>query len=279
MVGLTVDSAWRWKWQGLFAHIVVGAAVGVILLHPATKAIYGAQWQGVVPEMARLGRAFSPGMVPMTGAFAFVGGLLGLVFGLYHRLLGRQRRALGFLEAELERTLSSVIASGESETVEFKAAARWDLSRGSVNREIGEAIARTIAGFLNNRGGSLLVGVRDDGSICGIGADYQTLRDKNRDGFERFIIALVRERIGGDACPLVHTAFHRYGGDDICRIIVEPAAHPVYYREGAGSRLFVRAGNCTRELDVREAMEYVGTRFPVGPLRDGAWRRRLRRAR
>lgn len=279
MVGLTVDPAWRWKWQGLLAHIVVGSAAGVILLHPATKAIYGAEWQGVAPELARLGRAFSPSMLPMTGAFAMVGGLLGLVFGLYHRLLGRQRRALGFLEAELERTLSSLIASGESETVEFKAAARWDLARGSVNREIGDAIARTIAGFLNNRGGSLLVGVRDDGSVCGIGADYRTLRDQNRDGFERFIIALVRERIGGDACPLVHSAFHRCGGEDVCRIIVEPAARPVYYHEGGASRLFVRAGNCTRELDVREAMEYVGTRFPAGPERERVWAGRLLRAR
>ena len=259
---LPIGSESRHRWQGLLAHAVLGAAVGMLLLHPVSKAIYGAEWHGARSEIGRLALAFTPGMLPMTGAFALVGAALGLVFGVYHRLLSKHRRAVDFLEAELGRNVSSLITVGESEHVEFKAAARWDIERGCVRRELEDAIARTIAGFLNHTGGSLLIGVTDQGTVCGLENDYRTLRDGNRDGFERFIVGLVRSRIGGDACPLVHVTFHRYEQQDICRVIVEPADRPVYFHEGGTSRLFVRTGNSTRELDVREAMEHVARRFP-----------------
>ena len=163
------------------------------------------------------------------------------------------------------RTVSSLISVGESEHVEFKATARWDRERGRVNRELEDAVARTIAGFLNHTGGSLLIGVTDEGTVCGVERDYGTLRDRDRNGFERFIIDLVRSRIGGDVCPLIHVTFHCGEEQDICRVIVEPADRPVYFHEGGTSRLFVRTGNSTRELDVREAMEHVARRFAIRP--------------
>lgn len=258
------------RWQGLWAHAVLGALAGIVFLHPVTKAIYDAEWRGATSEAERLALAFSSSMLPMTGAFALVGAALGLVFGIYHRRLAAQRRALGFLEAELGRTVATLLAVGESEHVEFKAAARWDIERGCVRRELEDAIARTIAGFLNHAGGSLLIGVTDQGTVCGLERDYLTLRDRDRDGFERFIIGLVRSRIGGGACPLVHVTFHRYQEQDICRVIVEPADRPVYFHDGGMSHLFVRTGNSTRELDVREAMEHVARRFPARSSRSRA---------
>lgn len=271
----------RWRnrspasWQGLAAHALLGALAGMILLHPVTKAIYGVEWYGAESEVERIALAFSERMLPMTGAFAIVGAALGLIFGAYHRLLARQRRALGFLQAELDRTVPSLIAGGESEHVEFKAAARWDIQRGSVNRELEEAIARTIAGFLNHTGGSLLIGVKDDGTVAGLDNDYRTLHDPDRDGFERFIMSLVRTRLGGDVCALIHVTFQRADERDICRVIVEPSDRPVYLRDQGAAHFLVRAGNSTRELDVREAMEYIERGF--GP-KSGRRSARARRA-
>ena len=50
-----------------------------------------------------------------------------------------------------------LIATGESETLDFK-------------QTISDAskIAKTIVSFANNKGGTLLIGVRDNGSIAGI---------------------------------------------------------------------------------------------------------------
>lgn len=276
-----ISSRPRWdNWGGLAAHAILGAAAGMLLLHPLTKAIYAAQWHDGMTELQRIALAFTPRMLPMTGAFAVLGAVLGVVFAAYHRLLARQRRALGFLEAELERTIPSLLAAGEGEHVEFKAAARWDNDRGSVNRELESAVARTIAGFLNHTGGSLLIGVTDEGRIAGLDRDYATLHDHDRDGFERFVMSLVRTRLGGHVCPLVHVTFHRAEGQDVCRVIVEPAAQPVYLADHGTTHFVVRVGNSTRELDVREAMEHIERRFAANrrasrpargtPLADGA---------
>lgn len=250
-------------WQTLAAHTMLGALAGMLLLHPVTKAIYSAEWSGAKSELARLALAFSPRMAGMTAAFAVLGAALGLAFGLYDRLAARRRRVLDFLEAELERTVPSLIAAGESEHVEFKASARWDLERGCASRQLEDAVVRTIAGLLNHTGGSLIIGVTDERAASGLERDYRTLKDPNRDGFERFIIGLVRSRLGGDICPLVHVTFHSLDGHDICRVIVEPADRPVYFHDGATSHLFVRTGNSTRELDVQEAMLHAARRFPA----------------
>lgn len=247
--------------DGAWAHAVVGALVGMVLLHPVTKAVYGPQWGDTRTELDRLALAFTREMLPMTAAFALLGGVLGLLFSAYHRLLARHQRVVGFLAAELERSVPSLIAHGEGEHVEFKAAARWDIDRKCVNRAIEDAVARTIAGFLNHDGGSLLIGVTDDGTVCGIEPDRRTLHNPDRDGYERFIIGLVRTRIGGEACPLVHVTFHVCSGHEVCRVIVEAAAAPMYFHDGPTSRLFVRLGNSTRELDVREAMEHLSGRL------------------
>lgn len=244
----------------------------MLLLHPVTKAIYGEVWATTPSTLQRLALAFSTPMLGMTVAFAGLGGALGLVFGLYDRVATRHRRARDFLETELEGTTASLIAAGESAHVEFKASARWDLERGSVNKQLEDAVARTIAGMLNHAGGSLLIGVTDMGEICGLERDLATLKDRNRDGFERFVTGLVRSRLGGEICPLIHVTFHALAGRDICRVIVEPADRPVHFRDGSTARFLLRTGNSTRELDAREVLEHASLRFQGGPNRSRPFR-------
>jgi ATP-dependent DNA helicase RecG len=57
-----------------------------------------------------------------------------------------------------------LLAEGESEMVEFKE---------SLDREALE----TAAAFANTRGGILLIGVRDDGTVRGITLGKETLRE------------------------------------------------------------------------------------------------------
>lgn len=130
-------------------------------------------------------------------------------------------------------------------------------------------MVKTIAGFLNHQGGSLLVGISDAGDVIGLKADYRTLKHKNRDGFERFVMTLIKERLGGHVCSFVHPVFVDLGGVDVCRIVVEPCDRPIFCSDRGGDRYFLRTGNATRELDVREAVEHIR-------LRGGGRRRRER---
>ncbi len=129
-------------------------------------------------------------------------------------------------------------------------------------------MARAIAGFANDAGGSLLIGVDDDGRIIGLEPDYWTLKKRDRDGFAEFIMTLVSERLGGHTCRLVHMLFADFEGRDVSRIVVEPADGPVYFQDGKQAHLVVRTGNATRELDAREATRYVVSHWDSGGRRE-----------
>jgi len=183
-------------------HVLVGVASAVLVLHPMTMAIYWFEFHPAVAGVGsawefalhRITGAFSPRMLPMSGTFGALGLLLGLGSGLYALALRKRERQLARLGEELGREVTSLIRSGESERLEFKSSLRWDFRKGSGNRELESVIVRAIAGFLNAEGGTLLIGVADDGSVVGLEKDYHTLRTKNRDGFERFLMDLVAVR-------------------------------------------------------------------------------------
>ncbi|HLA90549.1 MAG TPA: ATP-binding protein [Gemmatimonadaceae bacterium] len=244
---------------------LLGALAGLFVLHPITMAIY---WFEFHPEFAGISTAlhfvlfrmrvgFSAAMLPMTSVFVAIGGLLGVGFGVCIRLLVQRQRALDSLERELARNIDALLRAGESETIEFKASARWDLREDRISHAVQAATLKTIGGFLNHRGGSLLLGVRDDGEIVGLERDYSTLRHKNRDGFEQLLMGFVEDALGADFCTLVHVVFQTLAGKEVCRVVIEASRRPAYVRENDTTHFFVRTGNATRELDVEEALEHI----------------------
>jgi CheY-like chemotaxis protein len=154
--------------------------------------------------------------------------------------------------------LKDLIARGESAELEFKSSLRWDFRQQKANKELEATIIKTISAFLNmQQGGVLLVGVKDDGTILGLEYDYQTLKGKNRDGFERHTYELLIDAYGSAVATLVRLEFEAVEGKDVCRITAEPSHKPVYL-EG---RLYIRTGNSTRELSAKDAIEYSRSRW------------------
>ena len=253
------------------ATIGLGAVLGALLLHPATMVVYWFEFHDVASMQSqslwsfvghRMAAAFGAAMWPMSVVFAVLGAAFGAVFAAVDARQRRLARAITQLRQELSEDVTSLIAQGESERLEFKSTARWDLRQGRVNKALAQSIAKTIAALANHRGGSLLIGVADDGSIVGIEHDYRTLRKPNRDGFEQFLMTLVRERLGAHVCRLIHPLIAQIDGKDVCRVVVEPAPSPVFVDEQGTARLYVRTGNATRALDARETLEFVSGRWP-----------------
>jgi hypothetical protein len=248
----------------------VGTVVGVGALHPLTMVIYwfefhpaGAHFATVWDFMAfRLRAGFTPGMLAMTGLFAMIGLAHGLAIGWVVRTLTLAGLAVGQLQAELARTTSSLLAAPESETLEFKASARWDYREGKISRVIESATVRAMAGFMNHHGGSLLIGVDDAGRVVGLRNDFTSLRRPDRDGFQQFLVGLVERDLGAHCCSLIHVLFQSVEGEDVCRVVVEASPRPVYVRDDRAARYMVRAGNGTRELDTKAAVEHIAARWP-----------------
>jgi schlafen family protein len=178
--------------------------------------------------------------------------------------------------------LREALERGESPTVEFKEALRWDSWPSappaiSAAKAMAEAIAvKTVAGFLNSRlGGTLFVGIADDKRIVGLDRDYESLvrpgqvrgsQDKDRDRFQVHLHNVLGAKIGRDICNLcVETAIIAPDGKDVCVVGVSPSPTPVYLADRKGKVFYLREGASTVELDVEQAVKYSGERWP-GPL-------------
>ncbi len=255
----------------LLGYGLVGAVLGIFALHPLTMVIYWFEFHDHAATTAatvfefvltRTARSFTLPMWPMTGSFALVGTVTGLLFARLHLSLVGGRHAIGLLEQQLVHDIPSLIEAGEDAHTEFKSTARWDLRQNRPGKVMEKQITKSIAAFSNHQGGSLIVGVDDDGGIVGLEHDYQTLRQPNRDGFEEWLTGLLKDRLGADICAQIRILFTRLEGRDVCRIIVEPGYRPTYCQDGKETRYFLRMGNSSRELDVRETVQHVAFRWP-----------------
>lgn len=91
--------------------------------------------------------------------------------------------------------LVALIAEGEHERLEFKETLRWDVVAGVQNRKLENVAVKTLTGFANRVGGTLLIGVADDGTICGLERNYACLGG-NRDRMQLHLTNLVTNHFG-----------------------------------------------------------------------------------
>lgn len=151
----------------------------------------------------------------------------------------------------------TLIAEGEKEDLEFKSSIRWDYRKGGVNKEIQTTIAKSIAGMLNYRGGTLLVGVADNGIILGIEQDMVGLRKPDLDGFRLLLTEIVKKHLGLEYMEYIKVHFEPMSEKRICVISIETSDKPVFLLSNGTSEFWVRAGNSTRQLDVKDATRYI----------------------
>ena len=153
--------------------------------------------------------------------------------------------------------LAPLLLAGEGPQLEYKSSLRWDVKEQRKNPDLERAILKTVAGFLNSpQGGTLLLGVADDGTPLGLEPDYQTLAKKNRDGFELLLTDLLLGTFGKDLAPYFTAHFHQLQEKNLCRLEITPSPRAVFLKEGNDEVLYLRAGNSTRKLSSREAMEF-----------------------
>jgi hypothetical protein len=162
-----------------------------------------------------------------------------------------------------------LINQGESAQLEFKSTARWDLKESKKSKVMEEVILKTVAAFLNSDGGTLLIGVADDGTVLGLQPDYQTLKKKDRDGYELWLMNdLLLKEFGKATAPFISISFGLVDGKDVCRVTVQPGPEPTYVtikdpKSGQAIEcFFIRTGNSTNKLDKpSDIAKYLASRW------------------
>lgn len=167
-------------------------------------------------------------------------------------------------DGEPERTTlpSELLRRGESNLLEFKSSAAKSLENESIPEAVViEQVVKTVAGFLNAEGGTLLIGVRDDATVVGVGRD---LAFKNLD-LDRYLLFLTDRLTHSFTAGVVatHTRLRteEIGGEVVVAIEVEPSSQPVYVNAKGRESFFVRVNNSTRELPISEIYSYIGNRW------------------
>jgi membrane protein implicated in regulation of membrane protease activity len=161
--------------------------------------------------------------------------------------------------ASVERLLQE----GENEDVEFKASVRWDYKERRVNKELEYAVAKSIAGFMNAKGGTLLIGVTDEKTPIGLDMDYSTLNKRSSDGFILHLIQISNNHLGKEYSAFLSANIIRFRGKDICRIDVLPSNKPVYVIHDGQEQFFLRALASTQPMQIKEAHEYIKMHWKV----------------
>jgi len=155
-----------------------------------------------------------------------------------------------------KKPLTELIALGESATLEFKSTLQWDMVRNQINKDLRLSCLKTIAAFLNTAGGTLVIGVEDNGHVCGLDNDLKVARN-SLDRFEQILTSLIADKIGPQYGHLIKIRFETVEDRTVCVIDVDRAAEPVFVKGPSGSQFYTRVGNTTRLLDPAETLSYV----------------------
>lgn len=160
-------------------------------------------------------------------------------------------------------SITELIAAGESARTEFKQTARVNLATKQRDQVIELMVVKSVAGFMNAHGGTLLIGVTDAGKVFGIEKDMKTLGSKqNRDGFELWLTGLLDNMLGPTATSNISVSFAGFPEGTVCRIDIERGKKPTFLRGGKGDAdLYVRLNNSTRLLNTADALEYVSSHW------------------
>ncbi len=161
-----------------------------------------------------------------------------------------------------EVAVEDLIAAGESQTLEFKSTARWNLHTGAADPKLEHVIVKTVCGFLNAEGGTLLIGVQDDGNVLGLEQDLSTLGSKgNIDGYELFLRQLLDTNLSATTAATVRIRFPVANEAAICAVSVAASGKPIFANPPKGSgpggaEFWVRIGNATKQLYGDDMVHY-----------------------
>lgn len=148
------------------------------------------------------------------------------------------------------------ILGGENQSLEFKSTLRFDLRTEQVNKKLEYVIAKTVSAFLNSDGGTLIIGVDDNGNILGLDKDLSTLSKQNIDGFELHLRQVIKKYIGNSVERYLEVLFPKIDQKNVCVIKIFKSGNPIFITFEGVEKFFVRNGNSSTPMSRKDQSEY-----------------------
>lgn len=154
--------------------------------------------------------------------------------------------------------ISHLIKLPESPKLEYKSTLQWDVKQNRKNEDLRFSVLKTIAAFLNSEGGTLIIGVEDDGNIFGLEQDLAILSKGSLDQFEQTIVHLICTYISANFMSLVTIRFETIDSKIVCAVDVRKSDEIVLMKgKDKKLELYIRAGNTSKSLiDTPEIVDF-----------------------
>ncbi|NEO52723.1 MAG: response regulator [Okeania sp. SIO3B5] len=155
------------------------------------------------------------------------------------------------------KSLYKLIKEGESDTLEFKSTLQWSVKGNCKDEKLRFAVLKTIVAFLNSQGGTLLIGIEDNGDIFGLEKDISLLSKKNLDVFQQTLINLISQHIGSNFInKYIKIRFESLETKDICIVDIKKSLKKAFLKTDKGLEFYIRVGNTTKKLDIPEIYDH-----------------------
>lgn len=161
-------------------------------------------------------------------------------------------------EKEEDNVLSQIIDSGENRNLEFKSSLRYCYRQKSAQKYIEDEIVKTILAFANTEGGTLLVGVDDDGEVLGLNNDFLTFKGNTKDKFLKHFANIIGSRFTEPIDAIIKYGIERSNNLNIFLVIVEKSSKPRFIKSNNGEmEFYIRRSATSQKLNIEEAVKYV----------------------
>jgi hypothetical protein len=152
-----------------------------------------------------------------------------------------------------------LIKQDESYNLEFKSTFSWNLNEQKTDKEMKFSVLKSIVGFMNSNGGTLIIGVNDNHDVIGMAYDYDSNWKGNKDGFLLDFNDYIEKAIGlSNYKKYISFNQEPIDGKEVCVVKVEKSLDPIYIKKNNQKYLYVRIENKTKPLDdPEEITQYI----------------------
>lgn len=171
---------------------------------------------------------------------------------------GFKRLNRGEVVTERPNTLEDMINQGEGVYTEFKSTLRVNLHTMEKDPRMEHAILKTINGFLNSDGGTLVIGIDDDGKALGLHND----KFENEDKMDLYLSNIIKSRLDASSMLHIKAHFEDYQNERVLLVDCKSSKIPVFLKSGNDEEFFIRAGGSSCKLTVSQIHDYIKQRFP-----------------
>lgn len=153
---------------------------------------------------------------------------------------------------------NEIITKGENNFVEFKSSLRWDYKTNQVNKVLEYVVAKTISAFLNSEGGTLFIGVDDEGNVLGIDRDYSTLGKKqSKDEFQQKLVEIINNYVGKEFHQFISIKVEEIDQKDVCIVEISNSNMPAFINNNSKEEFYIRASSSSQPMSIRESNDYI----------------------